>query len=1349
MVTKVLYRANHPRSWRTRLFAVLVVVSGSLALAGCSGLVGANSSTNGGGTPTPLTISGPAASSQTVTGGVINWQTNSPATSQVEFGNSTAYGSATPLDGTMVTNHQQALSSLKPGTLYHFRVHSTDANKNAAVSTDVTFSTLADTAPPTVSILSPAAGATLSGAVTLTVSASDNVGVASVQYKVDNANSGTPTMTAPFSFNLNTTTLSTGNHVLSAVAADTSGNTATSATVSVKVDNTVPDTTAPTVSISAPASGATVSGSVTASANASDNIGVASVQFQLDGANVGTLDTFAPYNFAWDTTASTNGAHTLRAIAKDAAGNSTTSAAVSVTVNNTTPDTTPPTVSISSPANGVTVSGTITVSANASDNIGVASVQFQLDGANVGTLDTVAPYNFAWNTATATNASHTLRAIAKDAANNSTTSASVTVTVNNTAPAPDTTPPSVPSGLTATAASSSQINLGWTASTDNVGVTGYKVFRGGTQIGTSTTTSFSDTGLPASTSFSYTVAAFDAAGNTSAQSASATATTLAAGGGGIPNTLGWFQIPNTQLAPNCPSDPAIQGNDGCWAVIGAWNSGIADTKRNRLVFTGGGHMDYAGNEVYALDLNSLTMMRLNNSSAPNGNCGETYADGTPTSRHTYGGLAYIPSVDKMYMHGGAYWPCGQGSVATWLFDLSTLKWQQQDPVNGTAVTKDCCNYQSFSAYDPNNNAVYYVDDGTFWKYVAGTNTQTGLSNPSGIGSHITAVVDSIHKLFLVFGEGQTWQADLSSGTPSLINITSQTTGCSGLAGVDYPGLAYDPVQNLVVGWTGGGGVFLYNAATKSCTTKSFSGGPGAAQLNGTFGRFQYFPALGVFALVNDWQQNAFTLRLTAVSGGTGSGPVISGVGASAITTSGATVSWTTDVTSTSQVEYGTTTAYGSLTTLNSILATSHSVSLTGLATNTLYHYRVRSKNSGGIESIGTDFAFQTNNTTDTIPPTAGISSPASGATVSGTVTVSASASDNVGVASVQFQLDGVNVGSPVTSAPYTLTWNTTASSNGAHSLSAQARDAAGNVGTSVAVGVTVSNTTSTALQDFQTRCAQAGVLICQGFDDPTVFAPAVWPGSGLYPSDDGVTIRGTLDPTVTASGAGSLMFTIPSLAGSNSSGYWRQLIGKSFGARSTFYVQFRQRFSPEFLTNKWTQVGGGTTWWKQEIFSNNKGTCADVELTTINQYSNGWPTMYSQCGADNLYQDLGNGDLLLEQGDSSSTGYNCHYQSPTASTCFMYPANTWVTFYYKVSIGDWGQPNSTIQAWVALPGQPYKEWINIQNHALFNSAPGNDYDMVTLLPYMTNRDASVSAGPVSFTWYDELIVATQPIAAPK
>ena len=97
--------------------------------------------------------------------------------------------------------------------------------------------------------------------------------------------------------------------------------------------------------------------------------------------------------------------------------------------------------------------------------------------------------------------------------------------INGTPPPPDTQAPTVPTNLGAQAVSSSQINLTWSASTDNVGVSGYRIYRSGAQIGTATGTTYSSTGLGASTAYSYTVSAYDAAGNESAKSAAVGDTT--------------------------------------------------------------------------------------------------------------------------------------------------------------------------------------------------------------------------------------------------------------------------------------------------------------------------------------------------------------------------------------------------------------------------------------------------------------------------------------------------------------------------------------------------------------------------------------------------------------------------------------------------------------------------------------------------------------------------------------------------------------------------------------------------------------------------------------------------------
>jgi O-glycosyl hydrolase len=195
---------------------------------------------------------------------------------------------------------------------------------------------------------------------------------------------------------------------------------------------TAPDTTPPAVSVTAPADGSTVHRAVTVSA-ASDNVAVAGVQFLLDGQNLGAEDTTSPYAISWDTATAGNGSHVLQARARDAAGNTTTSAAVTVTVANL--DATPPTVALTAPADGATLSGTVTVSAVASDDVVVAGVQFLLDGAPLGTEYTNAPYSISWNTATVAGGSHTLSARARDAAGNQAMSTSITVKVSNSAPA--------------------------------------------------------------------------------------------------------------------------------------------------------------------------------------------------------------------------------------------------------------------------------------------------------------------------------------------------------------------------------------------------------------------------------------------------------------------------------------------------------------------------------------------------------------------------------------------------------------------------------------------------------------------------------------------------------------------------------------------------------------------------------------------------------------------------------------------------------------------------------------------------------------------------------------------------
>jgi glucose/arabinose dehydrogenase len=205
-------------------------------------------------------------------------------------------------------------------------------------------------------------------------------------------------------------------------------------------------------------------------------------------------------------------------------------------------------------------------------------------------------------------------------------------------------------------------------------------------------------------------------------------------------------------------------------------------------------------------------------------------------------------------------------------------------------------------------------------------------------------------------------------------------------------------------------------------------------------------------------------------------PVISGVASSGISDSAATITWSTDEPSTSQVEYGPTTSYGSLSPLDTALVTGHSVRVTGLSPETTYNYRVRSRDAAGNERTGSSLTFTTTTgPVDQTPPQVAVTAPSPGAQVGGVVPVAASATDNVGVAGVQFLVDGAAIGAEDTTAPYALSWDTRSVGNGSHTVSARARDAAGNLATSATVTVSVSNPS----QQFQNE------ILITGLDLPT------------------------------------------------------------------------------------------------------------------------------------------------------------------------------------------------------------------------------------------------------------------------
>ena len=240
---------------------------------------------------------------------------------------------------------------------------------------------------------------------------------------------------------------------------------------------------------------------------------------------------------------------------------------------------TPPTVAITSPTSGTSLSGTVSVSANASDSTGVINVQFQLDGANLGSPVSQAPYSVSWNTSTASTGSHTLTATATDTAGLTATSTAVSVSI-----AANVNPPAI-SAVTASVTGPSSATVTWT--TDQASST--QVSYGTTaSYGTSTTLSptlvtthsVALSGLTASTTYHYQVASTNSSGEQSLSS-DMTFTTQAGGGTTLPNPIAYWNL-------NAGSGTTATDNSGdrhtaTLVNSPAWTSGISG---DALVFNG-------------------------------------------------------------------------------------------------------------------------------------------------------------------------------------------------------------------------------------------------------------------------------------------------------------------------------------------------------------------------------------------------------------------------------------------------------------------------------------------------------------------------------------------------------------------------------------------------------------------------------------------------------------------------------------------------------------------------------------------------------------------------------------------
>jgi hypothetical protein len=349
-------------------------------------------------------------------------------------------------------------------------------------------------------------------------------------------------------------------------------------------------------------------------------------------------------------------------------------------------------------------------------------------------------------------------------------------------------------------------------------------------------------------------------------------------GGPQPFQVGWTEMANTTPNTQCPSTttfPGIGGSTGCDpAVMSAWNGGFKETKRNLLLFWGGGHSDYFGNEIYYVDPLKRTVGRLTNpASNPNASCSGTltqifvWQNGTPNSPHGYTGMGYMPHVDKSLFAMGdltrgnntcplsALSDAGGRRWDSWLFNNGGINYSllPNAPGNWTPLptliggagisfvahplcTNGACGTTAWGKeaspigewptvdWDPVLQQELLHDQFSIYAFNALTSVATQLSasgvlNTSSV-SNTTGAIDPPDRIFWLTGNGQGIKFDLTTFAAS----TPATTGCSTPFGLPAPGIDFDPTMGLfvLVGDSANPGrVWLFNPTSSARVTANY------------------------------------------------------------------------------------------------------------------------------------------------------------------------------------------------------------------------------------------------------------------------------------------------------------------------------------------------------------------------------------------------------------------------------------------------------------------------------------------------------------------------------------------------
>jgi hypothetical protein len=752
-------------------------------------------------------------------------------------------------------------------------------------------------------------------------------------------------------------------------------------------------------------------------------------------------------------------------------------------------DTVAPTISITNPPSGASVTGTVNVTASASDNVAVAGVQFLLDGNALGPEDTSAPYSFSWNTATSASGQHTLTARARDTSGNTTVSPPVGVTITGATDPSVTGQWSPPANWPVVAIHVALMYTGEVLAFEGVpGLVSGSVNGG---YWNPTTGAFVQVPDPSTDIFCASLSALP------------DGRVLVVGGHGNPD-LGTAEVNIFDPATHSWSRAASMAYKRWYPT----STTLAD---GRVLATGGAGVssyDYIPvPEIYNPTNNTWTKL-------PNANLA------MPTYPHMF-----LMANGKLAYTGNSEFP----SEAR-LLDPATQVWSMVDPATvdgGSSVMYEPGKFlKSGSANDqingqPSAATAYTIDFNSAnprWQQVASMafprthHVLTLLPDGNVLATSGTLIKDGTDSSPSVY-EAELW---------SPVTRTWTTLARATIARKYHTTALLLPDGRVLVGGTGRNiypltdqrnyelfsPPYLFKGQRPTIASAPATIAYGSSFSVGTPEGSTITSAVlmrpGAMTHMFDMEQRRVPLSFSQTSGGlTVQAPAngniappgyyllfllnangvpsigrfvrlpapyedaIAPTAPTSLTASGslgtATLNWTAATDNQAVVRYNvhrSTTAGFTPAASNRVAQPTGTTYTDSGLTSGRHYYRVTAEDANGnIGPASNEAAADV--LADTAPPSVSITSPSNGTTVSDTITLTAEASDAVGVAGVQFLVDGNPVGSEDPTSPYSTSWNSKNVANGTHQIAARARDLGGNTTTSTAVSVNVANTTVT------------------------------------------------------------------------------------------------------------------------------------------------------------------------------------------------------------------------------------------------------------------------------------------------